>query len=422
MAPLCNILVQLLSSLPSRPNLPIDSQSIGNRPSFNEANQQQQQPIPLTPTSDGMGEEENRVSAVSWSENRLDIFSLTANNLTHKFWDGHQWNPSGKELETLGNGLATPPVAVTWGVDRLDVFGLDDHNVIKHQYWDGSSWRPDVAEFENLGGECDPLHPISASSWGKDRLDIFCTGPEGDLLHQYYDGSQWQPSAGSLESLGGSLLTGPSVVSWGKNRLDIFGVDPAGDVSHLYWDGSQWSEWEALPFTLNFHEPLTVTSWGENRLDVYGVSLVPLALWHKYWDGSQWSAWENLGDEDLLGSVAATSWAPGRHDIVARRANDSTYLYKYYDGQSWRPDTLGWYNKGPDYHFDSNPSVVSWGNNRLDIFGVNYDDELLHQAWTAESWYPSNTDWETLGSGLAVVDGNVRVPDGLRPAETELRK
>jgi hypothetical protein len=31
--------------------------------------------------------------------------------------------------------------------------------------------------------------------------------------------------------------------------------------------------------------------------------------------------------------------------------------------------------------FDSAPAVVSWGPNRLDIFGLGTDDLMYHKAW-----------------------------------------
>lgn len=407
MAPLFSIIIQLLPSLSTTPKASSDVDFTDSQFNLNRADQQQQQPVGLTYTSHRKDQatdaSKSRISTISWGENRLDVFGLAKDNLTHKFWDGHQWGPSGVELEILGNGLATPPVAVTWGADRLDVFGLDDHNVIKHQYWDGTDWQPSLADFENLGGECDPGHSIAASSWGKNRLDVFCKGQAGDLLHQYYDGSQWQPSPGSVESLGGDLQSAPAIVSWGKDRLDVFGVTKAGDVAHLYWDGSQWSAWETFPLEdvqfSKYTAALAATSWADNRLDIYAVG-VEFWLYHKYWDGSQWSVWESLGAETMLESVAASSWSANRLDVVVKA--DMNFYYKFFDGEAWRPDVLGWYSKGPNSVFISNPSVVSWGTNRLEIFGVNNDQELVHQAWVGDSWFPSNTDWEILGSGTSL--------------------
>ncbi|KAL8684832.1 MAG: hypothetical protein Q9224_006110, partial [Gallowayella concinna] len=146
MAPVLNIVIQLLPSLPSAFKAPGQTRAIPNdQPSLIGVHDGQQQPIGLQHTqhpngpklhSDGV--DHSDISTVAWGENRLDVFGLVENNLTHKYWDGHQWNPSGLDVETLGNGLATPPVAVSWGADRLDIFALDDHSVLKHQYWDGS--------------------------------------------------------------------------------------------------------------------------------------------------------------------------------------------------------------------------------------------------------------------------------------------
>ncbi|KAL6716797.1 hypothetical protein ACLMJK_004709 [Lecanora helva] len=409
MAPLLHLLVQLL---PTTPRSYLRSHTHKVQSDFSKVYQQQQDFMSTgTDGNDYIPAEyfgSSTLSSVSWGADRVDAFGLVGNNLFHKAWTGKSWFPSNNKIEALGSGLSVAPKAVTWGPNRLDVFGLDVHNVIKHQYWDGTAWKPNVNGFENLGGECDQYWDISATTWAEGRLDVFCTSAVGDLLHQYYDGSSWRPSTGSLESLGGSLNSGPSAVSWGPNRLDIFGVGPRGSLNHLYWDGSQWSEWENFPFVENTGirgNGLTVTAWGKNRLDIYAVAFDG-KLYHKYWSGSQWSDWEVLGGDKLLGAVAATSWSADRIDIVARGGKGQNYWYKFYDGQAWRPDVTGWYNKGEDVHFSSDPAAVSWGKNRLDIFGLESSgEELLHQTWYGEGWYPGAGGWETLGNATAVAVG-----------------
>ncbi|KAL8938926.1 MAG: hypothetical protein Q9211_002977 [Gyalolechia sp. 1 TL-2023] len=407
MAPLLKILVQWLPNLPSTSRLRGYGQPTEIQPGFEETIRQQQL-IGSVQTGHGsfhpMTTASSRLSAVSWGKDHLNVFGLQGNNLTHKFWDGYTWNPSGQDLEKLGNGLTKPPVVVTWGANRLDVFGLDDHNVIKHQFYDGGGdWRPEVAQFENLGGGCDGQSNVAASTWGQDRLDVFCRGPDGDLLHQYYDATSWQPSAGSLESLGGSISSGPSVVSWGPNRLDIFALNADHALVHLYWDGYSWSEWESFGFGPALHDnSLSVSSWGENHLNIFAVDEND-ALRQLAWDGTQWAGWTLLSDEKfpLSGKVGVTSWSPGRIDIIALSKDTGHYLYKFYDGTSWRPEAVAWYAKGSPSSFGSNPAVVSWGENRLDIFGESVDGQLLHQAWTGYDWYPSASDWESLAGEKA---------------------
>ena len=402
MAPILNIFLQWLQVLPAS-----HVKSTGDQPTFHNLDLQQQPIIPIYSDYHKSGPPDysnHTVSSVARIKNRLDVFGLVENNLAHKFWDGHQWEPTSSGFEILGNGLASPPVAISWGGDRLDVFGLDDHDVIKHQFWDGTAWLPSPDGLENLGAGCDGGYPITATTWGQDRLDLFCRGKKGDLRHQYYDGSQWQPETGSTESLGGLLATAPSVLSWAKDRLDIFALDPLGQPIQLYWDGNRWSDWIYHPTIINFYpESFTATSWGENRLDLWAVERVLGGLSHKYWDGSQWSEWESLGVTGSSASVSVSSWSANRLDIVAS-SGTGEFLYKFYDGQSWQPDAAGWYEKGPlagkGPAISSNPSVVSWGENRLDFFGESESGMLLHQSWTGSDWYPGSNTWEDLGRGL----------------------
>lgn len=55
-------------------------------------------------------------------------------------------------------------------------------------------------------------------------------------------------------------------------------------------------------------------------------------------------------------------------------------------------------SKGGD--FSSFPAVVSWDANRLDIWGVDSDDQLAHQTWYGSGWYPDYASWEVLGESL----------------------
>ena len=57
----------------------------------------------------------------------------------------------------------------------------------------------------------------------------------------------------------------------------------------------------------------------------------------------------------------------------------------------------GWESLGGDLHLYSQPAVVSWGPNRLDIFAVGNDDtQIFHKYWNGQRWGPSS-GWESLG-------------------------
>ena len=55
------------------------------------------------------------IAAISWGYMRQDVFGITTGDgkLSHKYYDGYQWQPGVEDLEKLGdNNLGGPPGAV----------------------------------------------------------------------------------------------------------------------------------------------------------------------------------------------------------------------------------------------------------------------------------------------------------------------
>jgi Repeat of unknown function (DUF346) len=245
-------------------------------------------------------------AAVAWAPDRLDIFGLGVNNdMFHKWWDGGSWGPSQTDWETLGGTFNSPPVVVSWAPGRLDIFGLGVNNEMLHKWWDpawlgsdGTHWGPSQTDWEPLGGIFNS--PPAAVAWAPDRLDIFGLGVNNDMFHKWWDGSSWGPSQTDWETLGGTFNSPPAVVSWAPGRLDIFGLGVNNDMFHKWWDGSSWgpsqTDWEWLGGT--FNSPPAVVSWAPNRLDIFGLG-VNNEMLHKWRDGSSWgpsqTGWETLG-------------------------------------------------------------------------------------------------------------------------------
>lgn len=340
------------------------------------------------------------LSSISWGYNRLDVFGASDKSpaaVEHKFWDGYQWNPSGKNLESFGNEITSPPAAVSWGKERTDIFSVGPNSNVYHKCWDGSQWNPPKpGEWENLGGDFAYSYALAAVSWGPNRLDIVGVGSDKDdkyaVWHKYWDGSSWGPSDDpkEWEHLGGDFISEAAAVARGPGLLDVVAVDSNLKLLHKFYHYGKWNDWEELGD--HFYSTPTVVSWGEGRLDIFAIK-ADRKLWHKYWDGSQWSGWENLGGQ-FTAAVSATSWGPNRIDIVGL-GYDSAYHYKYWNGEKWQPSVEDWYAKNGT--FNSAPSVVSWGDNRLDIFGVDKGNNLAHQTWYGSGWYPSGNSWENLG-------------------------
>ena len=89
-----------------------------------------------------------------------------------------------------------------------------------------------------------------------------------------------------------------------------------------------------------------------------------------------------------------TSWGQNRLDIFGLGTDGAMY-HKAWDGSAWRPSPLDWARLGGV--FTSPPAVVAWGQNRLDVFGLGTDGAVYHKAWDGTAWRPSPLDWERLG-------------------------
>jgi Lysyl oxidase len=203
--------------------------------------------------------------------------------------------------ESLGGVVTSPPHAVSWGPERVDLFALGQDYALWHRWWDGANW----GGWESLGGVL--TSPPHAVSWLPNRLDIFGMGQDHGVWHRWWDGVNW----GGWESLGGSVMSPVSAVSWGPNRLDLFALGINHSLFHKWWDGSSWGGWEPLGGVLT--SPPEAVAWGPNRLDIFGIGL-DSALWHRWWDGSSWGGWESLGGT-VFSPGSPVSWAANELDL-----------------------------------------------------------------------------------------------------------
>ena len=153
--------------------------------------------------------------------------------------------------------------------------------------------RPPRAEsvtIDNVRGDrpaerSTTLDGLAATSWGRDRLDLFWVGADGALWHRAWDGSAWSAD----ESLGGSPVSAPAVTAWAVGEMEVFAVFPDGQLWNRYWDHTYWHDWESLGGELA-GQP-AASSWGPDRLDVFAPGRDG-GLWHRWWDGQKWVPWQ----------------------------------------------------------------------------------------------------------------------------------
>ena len=263
-------------------------------------------------------------AAVSWGENRLDVF---ARDLDGQL--AHWWYPAsnGVGLEQLGM-CDLPPAAVSWAPGRLDVFTRDRTKSLDLHHW----WS------SNSGFDDEPLkgfvitHRPAAVSWGEGRLDVFGRGTGATVLHRSYSADEgWHD-----QDLGGVVTGALAACSWGPGRLDVVARSLHGEILH-WWsnDGREWGSTEAgfgetLPADIPALSDPCIVAWATGRLDVFAQSDAR-TLYH-WWQptGNGGWAFEDLGGV-LESAPVAVSPSDGRLDVFAQGLG-ATVCHWWYPG------------------------------------------------------------------------------------------
>jgi hypothetical protein len=143
------------------------------------------------------GQTTDNPAVVSWGKDRLDVFVRGMDGaIYHKAWDRDHWFPSDDPniWERIGGATIGEPVAVSWGENRLDLFVRGTNGGIFHKAWDTDQWFPSDKEdgWDNLGGMTKGTP--SVVSWEKGRLDICACGLDMRLYQKAWANNQWFPS------------------------------------------------------------------------------------------------------------------------------------------------------------------------------------------------------------------------------------
>lgn len=233
--------------------------------------------------------------------NGFDVFALSrGGSIQHKWWDGAQWGPTASDWQDLGGALIASPAGINWGA-YLTIMAVGVDGTLQVKYWDGVQWGPSATGWQLLGGQlAGPLVTVSRAPGDPSGFDIFALARDGTIQHKRWDGTQWLPTLGDLESLGGTFIAGPAAVAWGGGgKMTLFAVGTDQQMWTKWWDGAQWNPsptgW--LGFGGQFLGPVTAVHWGADRIDVFAVG-TDRAVWTRWWDGAAWhpaAGWLSLG-------------------------------------------------------------------------------------------------------------------------------
>ena len=286
------------------------------------------------------------------------------------------------EYDALGRVQKIKQPAATAGANRME-------HTFDYKLAQKGEWKP--AYLIDTGRVAST--PV-AVTWGTDRIDLFARGVNNDLIHTWHDKYGW---SGAWESLGGCIKDDPApVVAW-ANRIDIFvrGCYTSGDNVHqkTYTVAGGWTGWGLLPGSGQPTAGISAVSWSTGRIDLFSRNAWN-QLSHTFYDG-YWGGWE-AWDSCIMDTPTAASWGWGRLDIFVKgcTTSGSNLYHKYYSvatGWSGFNTMEKWVN--------STPAAVGSGNGQIDLVTRNNLDQLEHKNYTLaggwSDWKPFNTTCPT---------------------------
>ena len=168
---------------------------------------------------------------------QLDIFARGADfTLRGNHTDGAKWFG----WQNLGGALASKPVAVSWGPDRIDIFAIFKDGALWHRWWDGEIWN----DWESLGGNYTGEPAVAALALG--RIDVFVVDAQAQgLRHQWFSNDTWSLPEPLFDGGTEGVADSATVISPAANRLEVFVPKSNGDIRILKWDGQAWSRQHA---------------------------------------------------------------------------------------------------------------------------------------------------------------------------------
>jgi hypothetical protein len=292
---------------------------------------------------------------LSWGSNRFDLFQMfetfdQKNAILQRTGDdqGH-WAPDNGQWWTVPtrSQVRSDPAGIARDGKLVSLFFRGNGDNLLHVYWNGSQWLE-----ENLGGTMIGRPAASYSYW---RTDVFARAPGGRLFHRGLILDAQAGPWGGWEDVGLTLPSDPVAVSMRTSRIDVFFRDDDGQTRYFTWNvrpGSAASidpmlgksNWTG-PFSIGgFARSLpSAVSAADGNLDVF-VRGGEDGIWQQHFSEGQtpeWTGWQRVNDDCLQGDPAATARKGDllRVDLVVKRKSDSALLH---NRQWWSPtDTAG---------------------------------------------------------------------------------
>ncbi|MBV9328335.1 MAG: hypothetical protein JO352_31855 [Chloroflexi bacterium] len=316
-----------------------------------------------------------------------------------------QWSPVG---QPVGAVVASAPSVVGYrdgGVQQIKVFARGDKGNLTQAYWSDM----DRAWTWHDHGQADGTAIASAPAsfgWvqtdGTNRLNVFAMGGSGQLVEAYWDGSDWLWNNHGNPP-GSALASGTAVVGWvqsdGKQRLNVFAMGANGQLIEAFYDGDNW-HWNnhGTPPETAINSAPTAVSWvqsdGKQRLNVFAMGANGNLI-EAFYDGDNWQ-WNDHGPPPgtavasaptIIGYVESSAQI---FDLFVEAANGNLVQF-HYDGDRW-----GWSDRGqpPGTMIASAPAIVRWvegtSTQRLNVFARGSNGNLIELWMDGNGWHWSD--------------------------------
>jgi hypothetical protein len=164
------------------------------------------------------------IGAASWQPDQMAIFARSgAQTGLHGAYKAGQW----RMIEDIGGILSLGVSAVMWSQDRLDAFTTTGDGRVWHAFgspdvWT-SLWMNEITG--TVASDC------AVVSWGYYKLDLFARNAEGRLAHYALGDAGWS-DAWTDTTID---VPGPPVAVIAGGQLHLFARNSDGTVWHAYW-------------------------------------------------------------------------------------------------------------------------------------------------------------------------------------------
>jgi hypothetical protein len=267
--------------------------------------------------------------------------------------------------------------------------------------------------FASLAEDLTTPRPLVASApLPNGQIRLFGRGTDNVIDMQTFTGSGWN----AWQPMGDFSTAPPTAVTLPGNSLAFFEIDTSGFIQGKYFNPvAGWRPRQTLTNSTIIIDPKTKTfskigfqgkptaiARASGVIDLF-VRGTDAKLWHLKItsvdaNGFVSGNWEPTNSPPYVGTPSAVAGGPNELDVVAvgpdsiGNFSQTSLWHGFLHSGVWT-----WEDKGPPVGgpIRGNPTLVSWGPTRLDMF-VNGADQQLWHLWFDGGW----GRWEPLGNYL----------------------